>query len=340
MKRLVALGISLVILGVIYWTIDVQELGRILLQANAWWMAVSLAMVVPLTLLTAWRLQQLMPRGGRLGWGRANRLILMASSMNMVLPSKMGDLAKAYFMKGRGGLDGSLAVSLVVFEKACDMLSLLLWCVFGLLLLPDGSWLFWTMIGPVTFGLVLGVLVLGSRQVAHACFAAGGALLPGQLKGRVEDLKRSWDELHEYLVSDKVRLLKVGSTSIGIWFLHLVQIWLFILALNAWAPFLSSLALTPLAILAGLLPVTIAGMGTRDSALIVLYQGFFSAPTAAALGLLCMSRYLLPALAGLPFLSHDVATLRDLRTPRSGPERLESDAEELARGRVVPKAAS
>jgi hypothetical protein len=53
----------------------------------------------------------------------------------MVLPSKMGDIAKAYFMRDRGHLEGSLALSLVVFEKACDMLSLLLWCVFGLFLI-------------------------------------------------------------------------------------------------------------------------------------------------------------------------------------------------------------
>jgi len=42
---------------------------------------------------------------------------------------EMGDIAKA-FMKERGHLSGSLSLSLVVFEKACDMLSLLLWCVF------------------------------------------------------------------------------------------------------------------------------------------------------------------------------------------------------------------
>jgi len=60
----------------------------------------------------------------------------------------------------------------------------------------------------------------------------------------------------------------------------LQSFWFFILSLKAWTPFLANLALAPLAILAGLLPLTLAGIGTRDAALIALYQPFFNAPTA------------------------------------------------------------
>jgi len=43
-------------------------------------------------------------------------------------------------------------------------------------------------------------------------------------------------------------------------------------------------------------------LAPRDAALIAFYQPYFN-PTAAALGLLCTSRYLLPAIGGLPFLN-------------------------------------
>ena len=109
--------------------------------------------------------------------------------------------------------------------------------------------------------------------------------------------------MHRYFWSSKARLAKVTLMSVFIWFLHLLQIWMFILALRAYAPFLANLALSPLAILAGLLPLTFAGVGTRDAALVLFYAPFFAAPTAAALGLLCTARYLLPALGGLPFAS-------------------------------------
>ena len=104
-----------------------------------------------------------MPQRDQLGFGEANKLILVASTLNLILPSKMGDIAKAWFMKERGHLHGSLAFSLVVFEKTCDMLSLLVWCVFGLLLYPAKDSLFWTMTILVAGALILGLLLLGSN---------------------------------------------------------------------------------------------------------------------------------------------------------------------------------
>lgn len=97
MKRLISLAVSLVILIVIYWKIDFSKLINVFQNCNVWWMTISLGMVLPLTLITAWRLQQLMPSKAKLRFGEANRLILAASVLNMVLPSKMGDIAKAYF---------------------------------------------------------------------------------------------------------------------------------------------------------------------------------------------------------------------------------------------------
>ena len=111
--------------------------------------------------------------GRRLGFGEANKLILSASTLNMILPSKMGDIAKAYFMQRRGRLSGTLSLALVVFEKSCDMLSLLVWCIFGLALYPDKDWLFWAMTVCVTAGLVAGLLLLGSR-VRGIIFSHGG----------------------------------------------------------------------------------------------------------------------------------------------------------------------
>ncbi|HAA31173.1 MAG TPA: lysylphosphatidylglycerol synthetase [Cyanobacteria bacterium UBA8553] len=313
MKRLISIAISLIILAIIYTKIDFPGLIQVFKNCDGWWMAISLGMVVPLTLFTAWRLQQLMPTGSQLGLGEANRLILAASVLNMVLPSKMGDIAKAYFMKQRGHLDGTLSLSLVVFEKACDLLSLLLWCVFGLLLYPHKDALFWAMTVGVVLGLVTGLFLLSSRKFAHLFFLVVKKFAPKKLHSKLEKLQMSWGEMHEYFWRDKNQLLKITGTSIFIWFLHLLQIWFFILALKAWTPFLANLALSPLAILAGLLPLTFAGIGTRDAALIIFYKPYFDAPTAAALGLLCTSRYVLPAIGGLPFLGQYLATVRDLQ---------------------------
>ncbi|HYR57871.1 MAG TPA: lysylphosphatidylglycerol synthase transmembrane domain-containing protein [Chthoniobacteraceae bacterium] len=314
MKKLLSLVISLGILALIYWKLSqhgqLARLGHIFADCDRFWMTLSLGMVVPLTLFTSWRLQQLMPGAGQLGFGEANKLILVASVLNLVLPSKMGDIAKAWFMKDRGHLDGSLALSLVVFEKACDMLSLLLWCVFGLLVYPAKDGLFWTMTAGVFGMLALGILLLCSESFARFFFDTGARFAPKKMAAKLAKLSASWSEMHAYFWASKTRLAKVTITSVFIWFLHLLQIWMFILALKAWSPFLANLALSPLAILAGLLPLTFAGVGTRDAALVLFYKPYFDAPTAAALGLLCTARYVLPAIGGLPFAGQYFAKVK------------------------------
>jgi uncharacterized protein (TIRG00374 family) len=310
MKRLLSLAISLAILALIYWRMDFTRLGPVFRNCDPLWMVFSLGMVVPLTLMTAWRLDQLMPGGTRLGVGESNRLILVASVLNLVLPSKMGDLAKAWFIKERGHTSGELAFALVVFEKTCDLLSLLLWCAFGLLLYPHKDALFWLMTVFVVGGLAGGVALLGCRSFAEAIFKIISQVAPTKIRSQLERLQTGWREMHECFWHDRMQLARVAGTSVFIWFLHLLQIWMFIFALRANAPFLANLALAPLAILAGLLPLTFAGIGTRDAALILFYQPYLTTPVAAALGILCTMRYVLPALAGLPFAGGYLAGLK------------------------------
>ncbi|MDR9404112.1 MAG: lysylphosphatidylglycerol synthase transmembrane domain-containing protein [Halothece sp. Uz-M2-17] len=302
MKKIISIALSLIILIILYLKIDFTALLAVFEKSHRGWMMGGLGMVIPITMLTAWRLQQLTPKKAKLTFGEGNRLILAASVLNMVLPSKMGDIAKAYFIQKRGSLTGSLALSLVIFEKTCDLLSLLFWCGFGLFLYPDKGGLFWGMTVVISSGLILGILLLSSRSFADTCFNVGQHFAPKTIGEKLEKLQTAWGEMHDYFWRDRAQLLLLTFTSIFLWFLHLFQIWLFILALKAWTPVLVNLALAPLAILAGLLPLTFAGIGTRDAALVFFYNSYLDPPTAAALGLLCTSRYFIPAVAGFPFM--------------------------------------
>ena len=310
MKRLISILVSLALLALIYSQIDVQALGRVLRTCNPFWLTVGLGVLVPIKLVQAWRLRQLMPRGSTLSAGESLRLILVADVLNMVLPSKMGDIAKAWFMKKRGPLSGSLSLSLVIFEKASDVLALLLWCALGLLFYPDKDRPLWLLTWVVLAMLTGGMLLLGSAAFARFAFGLAGRLAPARFRGKVERLRDAWTETREYFRTERAQLGRVTALSIGLWLIHFLQLWLFILALNAWTPFLLHIALASVAILAGLFPLTFAGLGTRDAALISLYRPWFGPPTAAALGILFTSRYVLPALGGLPFFRRYLEEIR------------------------------
>ncbi len=312
MKKIVSLIISLTILAAIYWKIDLTRFLTVFKNCHPGWLALSLFMFIPITLITSKRLQMLAPEAANVSLLEALRLVLAASSLNMVLPSKMGDIAKGYFIAEKGRIDGSLSLSLVVYEKTCDMLSLMLWCVFGLIIYPDKDISLLSMSFLVFTVFTLGLLMTGSKQFSRWFFGLLKTISPKAVITKIDKLGKSWDEMCDFLKKDMGLLFRIAGISILIWFLHLLQIWFFILMLKAWVPMLQHLALAPLAIFVGLLPLTFAGMGTRDAALIFFYRGYMDISVAAALGLMCTLRYLVPAVLGLPFLNTYLSKIRKL----------------------------
>jgi len=308
-KRIVSLVIGLGILAIIYTRINIAGIADAFRGSNLELLIIGLLLVIPITMITSWRLQCLMPNGMALNFAEANRLVLAASSLNMILPSKAGDFAKAYFMADRGYIKGSLALSLVIFEKTCDFMSLLVWCAFGLFLYPEKDAIFWLLTLCIAGGLFLGLFMLGSKKFSHGFFLMVQRVVPEKTGEKFLQLDAAWNEMHVFFWGDRRNLCKVAITSVFLWFLHLFQIWLFILALGLFTPLIISLALSSIAILIGLLPLTFAGIGTRDAAIIALYHPYFSAASGAALGLLCTTRYLMPAIGGLPFLGRYMATM-------------------------------
>ena len=75
------------------------------------------------------------------------------------------------------------------------------------------------------------------------------------------------------------------------------------LALGVNIPIIYIFAAFPLSIFIGLIPITLAGMGTRDSAIIYFFAHLANPSICLAMGLLySFFGYFLLALFGLPFM--------------------------------------
>ncbi|ADK86257.1 conserved hypothetical protein [Desulfarculus baarsii DSM 2075] len=303
MKRLIAIVISLGLLAAIYSLIDLDAFIAVVLHCRGGLLLVGLAMVAPITVFTAWRFLLLVPRWANVGLGEALKLVLAASTLNMVLPSKIGDLSKAYFMRNKGHMTGPAALSVVLFEKLCDVLSLLSWCLVGLLVLQSADAVVRGLGVAAACLWVIGLSLLVSRRLAGLFFGLARLIPWAKAREFIGRTEQSWSVMQRQLAASPAAGLRVALASLALWLMHLLQIWLFILALNAQVGLVVSFSLTALAIFAGLLPFSFAGVGARDAALIYLYAGYFSPAVGAALGLLCTMRYVMPALAGLPFIA-------------------------------------
>ena len=295
-----SLAVSGALLVALYRSIDVRMMGDALLKADRRWLLISVGMILPITVLRAIRFFAVAPSGALPGVGEALRLTLVASALNVVVPAKAGDLVKSYFVAKRSDTSSGVALSIVVYERLCDLFALMFWCVFGWLVarpqvpaLPAHFWLL-----PAAVGAVCGLLI-SSWRIAAVLPAVIERVRPRGRMRRLTDLADGWPDLLQLL---RGRRRWIVPFSLLLWFTHLFQIWLFTVTLSAPIPFVACASLAALALMAGQVPLTIAGLGTRDVALVVLLARYMAPGTAAAMGILVASRNLIPPLIGMPMM--------------------------------------
>ena len=307
--RFVSLAVSGALLIGLYRSINMRLVGEALRGADTVWLVISLGVIAPITVMRALRFRWVTPAGALPGVGEALRLTLVAGALNVFVPAKAGDLIKSYFVAKRGGTSAGVALAIVVYERLCDLLGLIVWCLVGWLAgVPLAAGIpsaFWPLLGVV--GVVCAVLIL-SLRAADLWRAGTARALPHRTLRRLRDLAEGWPVLLQALQG---RRAGIALFSILLWLVHLTQIWMFTVALSVRVPFTVCASLSAIALMAGQIPLTFAGLGARDVALVVLLAGYMTPEEAAAMGILMSTRSLLPPLAALPILRPYLAAVAE-----------------------------
>ncbi len=285
----VKLLLAVAVLAALYAAADWTKVGRVLATLDARWLTAAMLLFVPQTLVSAWRWQGLAGGVSAISLPQACQQTLAASALNLLLPSKLGDLSKAAMLPGSPAMRST--APLVIIEKGSDVAALLVLLALGTL--GVGPWL-------------LAALVVATALVALWGFGRRSPGLSSDQPAEQDslsrsDVPRSW--LQRLLVVLTLqRSLAVAATSLLLWMLHLAQFDFFLRAAGVDAGLQHILARIPLAIFAGLLPFTLWGVGARDTALVWLFADLAPAPVMAGVGLLTALRYAVPGLLGVPCL--------------------------------------
>jgi uncharacterized protein (TIRG00374 family) len=318
--RIASVAVSVLLLVTLYRSISFSTVVDTLRHADTFWLIASVGMIVPITLLRAVRFRLVAPPAALSGIGEALRLTLVSTALNVFVPAKAGDLIKSYFIATRGGASAGVAVAIIVYERLCDMFAIIFWCVMGWVAgetvvarVPSALW---PLLG-VT-GVAFGVLISSeyAADLWRAAMHRGGQA--GRLR-KLRELAEGWPDLLHHL---RGRRRIVILFSMFLWLVHLTQIWMFTLALAVRVPFLVCLSLSAIVLIAGQMPLTIAGLGARDVALVVLLADYMAPEVAAAMGILIATRGLLPPVAAIPIMRPYLeAMTTEARTWRAGARR-------------------
>lgn len=301
MKRVISVLVSFLILATLYTQVDFSRLTVLFGNMNLPWLfLVFLFMFLILGLITI-RFLLLIPPSYRPGYFQAYRQVLMGFSLNMILPSKMGDIMKGYFLYREKNLRKPLALAIVVFEKIMDLIFLIALVFFGLLFYFPASLLLRMCLWGSGLIFFSGLIFLFHPLPSTIIFNLGRRIRHPAFVQRWEKLLTAWQEVQALYHGRYAGIMLIVALSFLISFCFFLQLYFFIQLLHLPVSFRQAFGLTPLSLVAGLLPFTFAGIGTRDAALIYFFNGILSWEAASALGLLATARYIFPAIAGLPF---------------------------------------
>ncbi|HEU5320854.1 MAG TPA: lysylphosphatidylglycerol synthase domain-containing protein, partial [Methylomirabilota bacterium] len=196
----------------IYARVDAGRVLDALRGVDGAWLALAFACFVPQIAVTALRWRWLVGAAAPLTRWEACRHVLASSTLSVITPSKLGDLAKAWFVARGGGVPLGRAVGFAVAEKALD-----LWSLSAILLAA---------------GLVRGVpadpLVVPAVGLAAGVFAAVvvglvapvPAALARRLPRRAGALLVAWDEARRLALAGRARRAGIVAVSLGLWLLH------------------------------------------------------------------------------------------------------------------------
>jgi len=272
--KLISAVVSLTILCVLYRKLDLGAILKVLSTSSPAWLLISVGMIIPITLANALRF----------GWVSSN--------------DTNGD-RKISYLDAFAMTVVAIAMNLfIVFERLCDAFAISSWCLLAWLSGFGGEKLDPVVVPAIGIWFISATFLL-TGNLASKLLTKLQTFRLFRGREKLQSLANGWPDLHRCLGT---RGKWIILFSVGLWLLHLTQIWMFTVAVRASVPFTAGLALSPVVLLCGLVPFTLGGIGPRDAATIYLFAAYMAPEPAAAVGLLMISRSILPALAAIPFV--------------------------------------
>ncbi|MBU0635900.1 flippase-like domain-containing protein [Candidatus Micrarchaeota archaeon] len=314
-KRYLVL-IGLVVLAFIFTQFNMEQVIQIMLSANPGYLVLAIALVFFSTLTKTIKWQQALGETKVfLTLGQAFRLYLIGFFLSIVTPGRVGDFARAWYIKKKARLTVGLAS--VFFDRLFDVGSLIVTGIAGILLF---GFFFHGKILPIE--IVLGVLVLFGLGITaffflHRIFRFLKplvlVLVPDSYRSDFSKNAREFYDTTKKLLKTRMLLAKATVLSIAYILLAIATAYLLAQSIGLELPWLFLVALVPSMALADLLPISILGLGSRE--VIVIYAfSLLALPAEMALSfsfLMLTIGYLVLALVGFVFF-----ILEPLKMPR------------------------
>jgi uncharacterized protein (TIRG00374 family) len=210
---------------------------------------------------------------------RPSLLVFLAGFTMAVTPGKVGELLKAFLVRGLVGTDVGRTASVVMAERLTDVAGLLILSALGASALPGGG----LLLGTLGAGLGIVMVVLRTRWFAEQTHRA---LLCGGRLARLAEPFRLFLGAGRTLLAPPVLLASLGLSVVS-WFLECLAFYVVLQGLGLTGSLRAATFLYAFASLAGAVSMLPGGLGVAEGSLTGLLVALGNPlPDAAAATLL------------------------------------------------------
>ena len=135
----IGLTISVLFLGLLFWQIDISQMVTHLREADYIWLLPGVALYFAIAVVfrtVRWRL--LLAPMKRIGTGRLFPVVIVGYMANNILPVRMGEIVRSYYLGQREDVSKSATLATVAVERIMDGVVLLVLLVAASVFLPLG----------------------------------------------------------------------------------------------------------------------------------------------------------------------------------------------------------
>ena len=231
-KFRVGLGLSVVLLALFFLTVPLDRFLEELADANYWFVPPAIGLYLISILFRTLRWQMLLRHMRPIGLVRLYPVVVVGYMANNLLPMRLGELVRSYYVGEREGISKMSALVTVFTERLLDALTLLLFIAAIALFVPllglaeavgDSHGAVWLLLGAALAVLFVGafslLLLMAFLPLKAGVLAlALSRLLPNRFESQLN--------LVVDLALDGLKPLSSPRTILGL-FLMSIPIWLF-----------------------------------------------------------------------------------------------------------------
>ena len=229
---------------------------------------------------------------------KAAKIYFFGEGLNLMLPSKLGDLSKAAFLKRYKICPLPYANGTVIYEKILDLLSIVTIFLVSFFFKEDFTLNNQDQIFTSIFILFLFIIIIFNLHRTGDVMESFAPVKYRNVVLSIINFLKFFKILKQNLFSIFLFLL----FSILFWAGHIFQIYLFILAANIDITYSQALLYIPLVLIISLIPISIAGFGTREITLLYFFEDLTSPENIVLASLMISLRYFIPGFLGVSLL--------------------------------------